>query len=367
MPIFWRVCTFRQKFQKNCVKREYSSGNYIIVNENHKDESLHRHAYIKLDKKIRIRKETFFDIKLEDKTIYHPNIQEVRSSKAVIDYILKHDDYISKYKIDNLQIAQIIIEKEIKEGRYITNNKLAKEYPKTYTLYNKRLIDWKTKIEEQYYKFKSFGKPFVEFHYGNKMCRKSSYAENFDEKIAYWFDNKNWFDGYDKQPILIIDDFDSTQLYYYSTFLKILFGQQRRLEIKKKMIQSDQLDWCFDAIWNYKKSQDTFSERKYERNPYYKQQHRQYLDSIDYFQYFEKNWESVNNLDITKNIFHNNYSSIFFNNNYYDSEINNDNYLLIEKIRTILAKRTKSNQSDSKTSDINSQDLESTNKKKQKC
>ncbi|RIB05626.1 hypothetical protein C2G38_2280040 [Gigaspora rosea] len=126
-------------------------------------------------KKIRIQKETFFDIKLEDETIYHPNIQGVRSTKAVIDYILKHADYISKYKIDNLQIAQIIIEKEIKEGRYITNNKLAKEYFKTYTLYNKRLIDWKTKIKEQYYK--SLGKPFVEFHYGDKMCRKSSYAE----------------------------------------------------------------------------------------------------------------------------------------------------------------------------------------------
>ncbi|CAG8704449.1 13712_t:CDS:2, partial [Gigaspora rosea] len=271
---------------------------------------------------------------LEDETIYHPNIQGVRSTKAVIDYILKHADYISKYKIDNLQIAQIIIEKEIKEGRYITNNKLAKEYFKTYTLYNKRLIDWKTKIKEQYYK--SLGKPFVEFHYGDKI----------------------------------------TQL-YYSTFLKILSRQQQRLEIKgskelnyikhviitsnyslKELYRKDdynrnQLDWCFDAIWNYKKSQDTFSERKYERNPYHKQQYRQYLNSINYFQYFEENWKTVNNLDITKNIFHNNYSSISFNNNYQDSEINNDNYLTIEKIRTILAKRNKNNQLDSETKSLN--------------
>ncbi|RIB03438.1 hypothetical protein C2G38_2225032 [Gigaspora rosea] len=110
------------------------------------------------------------------------------------------------------------------------------------------------------------------------MCEKSSYAENFDEKIAYWFDNKNWFDGYDKQPILILDDFD----------------------------------------------------------------------------------------DITKNIFHNNYSSISFNNNYQDSETNNDNYLPIEKIRTNLAKRNKNNQSDSETSSINSQDSENTKRYKQK-
>ncbi|RIB05618.1 hypothetical protein C2G38_2219172 [Gigaspora rosea] len=122
---------------KKTEKQKYFISNYIIVNENHKDESLHKY--------------------LEDETIYHPNIQGVRSTKA------------------------IIIEKEIKEGRYITNNKFAKEYPKTYTLYNKQLIDWKTKIEEQYYK--SLGKPFVEFHYRDKICGKSSYAENFDERL----------------------------------------------------------------------------------------------------------------------------------------------------------------------------------------
>ncbi|RIB18062.1 hypothetical protein C2G38_2185703 [Gigaspora rosea] len=289
-----------------------------------------------------IKKYEFEKKLLEDETIYHSNIQGVRSTKA------------------------IIIEKEIKEGRYITNNKLAKEYPKTYTLYNKRLIDWKTKIEEQYYK--SLGKPFDEFHYGDKMYGKSSYTKNFNEKIAYWFDNKNLFDGYDKQPILILDDFDGTQL-YYSAFLKILSGQQRRLEIKgskelnyikhviitsnyslkelyrKDDYNQDQLDWRFDTIWNYKK---------------------QYLDLIDYFQYFEENWETVNNLDITKNIFHNNYSSISFNNNYQNSEPNNNNYLPIEKIRTILAKRNKNNQSDSETSSINSQDSENTKRYKQK-
>ncbi|CAG8817765.1 2360_t:CDS:2, partial [Gigaspora rosea] len=188
----------------------------------------------------------------------------------------------------------IIIEKEIKEGRYITNNKLAKVYPKTYTLYNKRLINWKTKIEEQYYE--SLGKPF----------------------IVYWFDNKNWFDGYDKQPILILDNFDGTQL-YYSTFLKILSGQQRRLEIKG----SKELNYIKHVIITSNYSlKELYRKDDYNRD--LRLQHRQYLDSIDYFQYFEENWKT-------------------------DSKINNDNYLPIEKIRTILAKRNKNNQSDSKT------------------
>ncbi|RIB18782.1 hypothetical protein C2G38_2183592 [Gigaspora rosea] len=179
-------------------------------------------------KKYEFEKNLFFDIKLEDETIYHSNIQG------------------------------IIIEKEIKEGRYITNNKLAKEYSKTYTLYNKQLIDWKTKIEKQYYK--SLGKPFVEFHYGDKMCGKSSYAKNFDEKIAYWFDNKNWFDGYDKQPILILDDFDGSKELNYIKHAIITSNCLLKELYRKDDYNQDQLDWHFDAIWNYKKSQDTFSE-----------------------------------------------------------------------------------------------------------
>ncbi|CAG8854558.1 34794_t:CDS:1, partial [Gigaspora margarita] len=179
--------------------------NYIIVNECHKNEYPYKHVYLKLDKKNQIRKKTYFDIKL-DGTVFHPNIQGVRLSKCVIDYILKHGDYISKYKINNLQIAQIIIEKEIKESRHITNATIVKEYSKTFVIYSKRLIDWKIKIEEEHYT--SFGKPFVKFHYGDKMCRKSTYTEKFNDKIAYRLDSKNLFDGYDKHSILILDDFD---------------------------------------------------------------------------------------------------------------------------------------------------------------
>ncbi|CAG8854916.1 34347_t:CDS:1, partial [Gigaspora margarita] len=70
-------------------------------------------------------------------------------------------------------------------------------------------------------------------------------------------------------------------------------------------------------------------------------QHQQYLDPIDYYQYFEENWDTIdNNLNITKNIFHNNYTSIPFDIKYQGGEPNDD-YLPIEKIRTILVKRKK--------------------------
>ncbi|CAG8846874.1 33432_t:CDS:2 [Gigaspora margarita] len=198
---------------KKTKQQKYFISHYIIVNKQHKDKYPHKHVYIKLNNKIQIQKETFFDIKLDNETTYHPNIQG------------------------------------------------------------------KIKIEEEYYT--SPEKPFVEFHYEDKFCGKLLYTEKFNDKIAYRLDNKNWFDGYDKHSILVLDEFDSTQL-SFSTLLKILSGQQRKLEIKglqelnyiKHVIISSnytlnelykdnnydqgQLDWCVDAIWHYRKSQDTF-------------------------------------------------------------------------------------------------------------
>ncbi|CAG8830336.1 13267_t:CDS:2, partial [Gigaspora margarita] len=73
-------------------------------------------------------------------------------------------------------------------------------------------------------------------------------------------------------------------------------------------------------------------------------QYRQYLDSINYFQYFEENWNTFdNNLNITKNIFYSNYSSIPFDTT-----------------------KKKKDQSDSETSSINSQDSKNTKRYKHK-
>jgi hypothetical protein len=349
---------------KKTNTKTYYISNYIIVNEQHEDGTPHKHVYLKLDKKIRIRKVSFFDIKTETTTLYHPNIQSVRSTKAVIDYILKHGDYISKYKIDNLKVAQKVIEREIKEGRYVTNNLIAKEYPSTYTIYGKRLIDWKTRIEEDYYK--PPGKPFVEFHYGKKYCGKSTYVTNFNNKEAYILDD-HWFDGYSGQRILIIDEFTGSQL-LFSTFLKILSGQQQRLEVKGSkelnyinhvIITSNyefnslyqnlkynqgQADWRIDAIWHYKKSNIGFSDRKCERNPYLKQQHRKYLKEIKYHNYFRENWDLDNNLNATKNIFHNNYISIPYNVELQGGEINDDDLPLEDIALQLVAKQEQENQ-----------------------
>jgi hypothetical protein len=61
----------------------------IICIENHKDGTPHLHAVIKFDKKIDIKKETYFDFKG-----YHPNIQTTKNINASINYIKKDGNFL---------------------------------------------------------------------------------------------------------------------------------------------------------------------------------------------------------------------------------------------------------------------------------
>lgn len=63
---------------------------YFIVQEHHKDQGLHLHAFIKVERKMRFKKDRF-DLVDEDGKVYHANIQIARSAKAVIGYCGKED------------------------------------------------------------------------------------------------------------------------------------------------------------------------------------------------------------------------------------------------------------------------------------
>lgn len=72
-----------------CVK-------YIIVcQEKHKDDTDHLHAVICFDKKVDIRKETFFDL-----DTYHPNIQSVKSLPKSINYVKKDKNFCEWGELD---------------------------------------------------------------------------------------------------------------------------------------------------------------------------------------------------------------------------------------------------------------------------
>lgn len=79
---------------------------YIISSEEHKDEGLHRHCYIRIDRS----KTNSFDARLFDLNGFHPEIETVRNKDDVIGYVAKDGNYIT-----NMRTA--LIEAKVAEYR----------------------------------------------------------------------------------------------------------------------------------------------------------------------------------------------------------------------------------------------------------
>ncbi|CAG8547065.1 6514_t:CDS:1 [Dentiscutata heterogama] len=287
--------------KSQCESKKKIVMNYVVVREPHPDGILRIHAYFQLCSKISIRDPRFFDIEIYnyDKK-YRANVEGVRTSKKVKEYIMKDEDYISNMKIDTLNKAIYMV------NSGTTIREIAIKCPKTYVKSGRGLENLKARVDEKNFKFK---KPFVEVHYGDKNCGKSSYTELYPDDIAYRFD-EGYFDGYDGQEILILDEFNGSQL-KLAVFLKIMSGQQRRFNIKGKKVINNvrhiiitsnkhytewyernkydmgQSEWRIECIWHYRHIENvqSFSQRKIERNPYTftnKKKILAYLKKIDY-------------------------------------------------------------------------------------
>lgn len=62
----------------------------LVAKELHQDEGIHYHCYLGLKERLLITEPAYFDIRG-----YHPNIQAIRSPKAVIEYCKKDGNYIA--------------------------------------------------------------------------------------------------------------------------------------------------------------------------------------------------------------------------------------------------------------------------------
>ncbi|QDJ95251.1 replication-associated protein [Capybara virus 22_cap1_591] len=75
---------------------------YIVAEERHQNGDKHLHVYLKLEEKGNWKTTTFADLTYENIT-YHGNYQGCRSTKNVIKYCTKDENYIS-----NLDVNEII-------------------------------------------------------------------------------------------------------------------------------------------------------------------------------------------------------------------------------------------------------------------
>lgn len=155
------------------------------------------------------------------------------------------------------------VTKEIIEGKGIQN--IAIENPTEFVKYSKGIKELKAIVDKD--KSKIIRDVVVEIYYGDPGTGKSWIAKD-ENKDYYTYLPKNggnmWFDGYDGESTLIIDEFNCQ--IPFQTLLKILEGYQQPLEIKggstfanwtKVIIISniDPIDWYSDMFRNKKEEE----------------------------------------------------------------------------------------------------------------
>lgn len=79
-------------------------GLILVAKEKHKDGNDHYHVYLKFNEKKDVKNEKLFDC-----FGLHPNIQSVRSVKAVLKYVIKDDNYLANFEPEiKLPLSKIL-------------------------------------------------------------------------------------------------------------------------------------------------------------------------------------------------------------------------------------------------------------------
>lgn len=89
------------QLKDKCIQMKRKLGDYIIAQEEHKEEGLHLHCYIEVDKPVDTLNARCYDLSLND-VVFHGNYQGVKSDEHVIKYVTKDGNFISSKDISEL-------------------------------------------------------------------------------------------------------------------------------------------------------------------------------------------------------------------------------------------------------------------------
>lgn len=171
---------------------------YVLANEKHADESLHRHAFIGLDSEFRHKERADF----LDVSGFHPNIEHVRSCERVKTYCKKGGDYISNCwepKMTKAELGKLAV-----EGKDV--GELTTKYPELIFGF------CRFKLDVQMYRM---GQQVLQalpqlknlWLWGKSGCGKTTIATTkFGE--YYFKDKTKWWDLYTNQPTVVCEDVD---------------------------------------------------------------------------------------------------------------------------------------------------------------
>lgn len=188
-----------QELVKKFLSRQQKLIQWIIAKEKHADGNDHRHCFLKLEQgwdRLKVPS-NFLDI-----DGHHPNIEHVRSGKAVSKYCTKEGDYITNMKLAEVKTSRNDIAKQILQGRSL--KELVQENPSLLFGYARLKQDikvWKLDIEKP----KPLDNTCGVWIAGPSGSGKSTIAlTKFGDN--YIKDGTKWWDGYDGQATVVCDD-----------------------------------------------------------------------------------------------------------------------------------------------------------------
>lgn len=250
----------------------------IICSEKHQSGILHRHVFMQLENVLKLGKKNMdtFDLQADNRSHwavddmgmseliipnnlennkYHPNIKNVKSPKDAIRYVKKHGEYITwgicpyKMEISTKEKNELLKGKtllQLVEDGDVSIFKIPQLQKARQILQNELLpMEKKTLQVFWYYGKTGSGKSF--------KAREEAYKDRpttTNQGDHCWImpisstTNTTWFDGYNGQPIVIIDDIRSNTI----SFTTLLLITQEYRDIKVP-IKGGFVNWYPERIY----------------------------------------------------------------------------------------------------------------------
>lgn len=175
---------------------------YAIVQEKHKDDGLHLHAYFKLKQGIELKKANDIFRQFAD-----GNWQPCRSVKAVLKYISKENPPLSNFDINNY-VA--------KRGKVNIETLKTKSVAQALEAGDISFMQCRPYVFAQGCVLEPYTHDTVrgEWVYGPSGSGKTTYARSQGDDVFIKSQNK-WWDGYNGQEVVVLDDLDTDCLNHY--------------------------------------------------------------------------------------------------------------------------------------------------------
>lgn len=176
---------------------------YVIAQEKHEDGGLHLHAFIKFEKKVYLTP-TKFDI-----GEHHGNYQVAKCWKAVERYCKKGGDFIANIDLDNArmkkakrnaELLKMDVCEAVDEGEISLFQ--VKSFVQSKEIYN---LKKQKQADEERTNYWIVGEPGI----GKSQWARRTFPNAFKKAC-----NK-WWDGYQGEPAVIMDDLDTNVLGHY--------------------------------------------------------------------------------------------------------------------------------------------------------